>query len=164
MFLRFRRSITECFALAVVAAAGLGATCTTAQAQSQSTHGAKAPQSISADMADIVTGLIADSRLRPPSVNVVDTYAAAFHWRKIPPDTNTLLNAKVGYAGKVAGQTVLLLGDGTNDIFAVSLRDGFRADEAIAELRRVYQLKKQDSEESTPIFSSTITPKSVCYR
>jgi hypothetical protein len=99
-------------------------------------------------MADIVTGLIADSRLRPSSVSVVDIYAAAFHWRKIPPDTNTLLNAKVGYAGKMAGQTVLLLGDGTNDIFAVSVREGFRADEAIAELRRVYQLKKQHSEES----------------
>jgi hypothetical protein len=169
MCLQLRRSVTELVVLAVVMAAGFGATSATAQAQPQSTDHTKVARSISIYMTDLVIGLISDSRLHP-SVNAVDTCAAAFHWRNTPPETNALLNAKVGYASKVDGQILLLGGDGTNDIFAVSARDGFRVDEAVAELRRVYQLKKQDSEESdggesTPIFSLiVITPKSVCYR
>jgi hypothetical protein len=147
MCLQLRRSVTELVLLVVVMAAGFGATSATAQAQPQSTDHTKVARSISIYMTDLVIGLISDSRLHP-SVNAVDTYAAAFHWRKTPPETNALLNAKVDYASKVDGQILLLGGDGTNDIFAVSARDGFRVDEAVAELRRVYQLKKQDSEES----------------
>jgi hypothetical protein len=136
-------------ALAVAMAAGFGATSAALQAQTQSqlTDHTKPPRSISAYMTDLVIGLISDSRLHP-SVNAVDTYAAAFHWRKTPPATNTLLNAKVGYASKIDGQILVLGGDGTNEIFAVSARDGFRVDEVVAELRRVYHLKKQESEES----------------
>jgi len=147
MNLRFRRSITEFAALAVVATASFGATSATAQAQPQSTDHMKTPRSISIYMTDLVIGLISDRRLHP-NVNAVDTYAGAFHWHKTPPETNALLNAKVGYATKVAGQLLLLGGDGSNDIFAVSARDGFRVDEAVTELRRVYRLKKQDSEDS----------------
>jgi hypothetical protein len=78
----------------------------------------------------------------------VDTFAAGFHWRKTPSETNALLNAKVGYAGKIAGQTAIVGGDGTNDIFAIMLRDGFQPAEVIAELTQVYTLNKQDSEDS----------------
>lgn len=127
--------------------AGLNLQSAIANAQPHVAGDGRPSRSISVEMAHVVTGLIADIRLRP-SVNAVDTFAAAFHWRKTPSETNALLNAKVGYAGKVAGQMVLLGGDGTNDIFAVSARDGFRADEAVAELRHVYRLKKLDSEES----------------
>jgi hypothetical protein len=149
MNLRFRRSITEFAALAVVATAGFGATSATAQPLPQSTDHMKTASSISISiyMTDLVIGLISDSRLHP-NVNAVDTYAGAFHWHKTPPETNALLNAKVGYATKVGGQLLLLGGDGSNDIFAVSARDGFRVDEAVTELRRVYRLKKQDSEDS----------------
>jgi len=66
LYLQLRRAVTELVVLAVVMAASFGATSAIAQAHPHSTHGAKALQSISADMADIVTGLIADSRLRPP--------------------------------------------------------------------------------------------------
>jgi hypothetical protein len=132
---------------AVAAAASFIATGAMAPAHSESPSQTKASTSISAQMADMVIGLIADSRRRPDRI-AVDTYAAALHWRKTPPETNTLLNANVGYAGKVATQTLILLGDGTNDSFGVSIRDGFRVDEAIGELRHTYKLKKQDSEDS----------------
>ena len=141
------RSIAKFVAVAVVMAAAFGAMSMTTRAQPQSTDHAKAPRSISVYMTDLMIGLISDSRLHP-SVNAVDTYAAAFHWRKTPPETNSLLNAKVGYATKIDGQILLLGCDGTNEIFAVSVRDGFRVDEVVAELRRVYHLKKQESEES----------------
>jgi hypothetical protein len=78
----------------------------------------------------------------------VDTFAAAFHWRKTPTETNALLNAKVGYAGEIAGQPAIVGGDGTNDIFAIMLRDGFQPAEVIAELAQVYTLNRQDSEDS----------------
>jgi hypothetical protein len=146
MRVRFRTSTTAFATLAFLAAAGFGAMSATAQ-QPQPTDHTKPLRSVSVFMADLVTRLIADSRLHP-SVNAVDTYAAASHWHKTPPETNALLNVKVGYASKVAGQILLLGGDGTNDIFEVSARDGFRVDEAVAELSRVYRLKKQHSEES----------------
>jgi hypothetical protein len=136
---------TASFAVAV--AAGFIASGAMTPAHSESPSQMKAPTSISAQMADIVIGLIADSRRRPDRI-ALDTYAATFHWRKTPPETNTLLNVNVGYAGKVATQTLILLGDGTNDSFGISIRDGFRADEAIGELRHSYKLNKQDSEDS----------------
>jgi len=112
----------------------------------------RAGQSISAttvskEATDTLIGLIADSRSRP-NTNAVDTFAAGFHWRKTPPETNALFNAKVGYTGKLAGQTAIVGGDGTNDIFAIMLHDGFQPAEVIAELAQVYTLNRQDSEDS----------------
>jgi hypothetical protein len=134
-------------ALAVVIAVNLVAKGATAPAPAESASQTKASTSISAYMADIMIVLIADGKRHPNSI-AVDSYAATFHWRRNPPETNTLLNANVGYATKVGTQTLVLLGDGTNDSFGVSTRDGFHEDDAIAELRRVYKLKKQDSVES----------------
>ena len=144
---QFRRAIAKCTALAIISVSGFGSSSITAQTESQSHRASKARPSISVEMADLLTGLIAGGRAQP-DLNAVDTYAAAFHWRKTPPEMNKLLNAKVGYAGRVANQTVFLGSDGTNDIISVSARDGFQASEAVAELQRVYRLKKQDSEES----------------
>ena len=142
-----RRAQVTTASFAVVAAASFIAAGATALAHSESPSQTNAPTSVSAYMADIVIGLIVDSR-RHPNSNAVDTYATKFHWRKTSPATNALLDANVGYAGKVATQTLVLLGDGTNDSFGVSIRDGFHADEAIGELRHNYKLKKLDSEES----------------
>jgi hypothetical protein len=107
----------------------------------------RAPSSVSAEMAELLTSLVAGTRAQP-SVNAVDAYAAAFHWHRMPPEMNALLNAKVGYAGVIEGHKLLLGSDGSNDIFSVSVREGFSPDEATAALRHVYVLKKQDSEDS----------------
>jgi hypothetical protein len=103
--------------------------------------------SISRGLAHIFTGLVADVRLRQ-SGNAVDTYATAFHWRVMPDETKTLLNAKTGYVGKVDEQLVMLGSDGTNDIFSLSVRDHFQPDEVLDELRQVYTLDKRASETS----------------
>jgi hypothetical protein len=146
--IQFLRSIATYVVLAIVAATGgFESSGAAAQTQAQSAGSAKHPLSISVEMTDLLIGLIAGSRAQP-GVNAVDAYATAFHWRKTPPETNKLLNAKVGYAGKVANQIVFLGSDGTNDIISVSARNGFQAGEAVAELQRVYRLKKQDSEDS----------------
>lgn len=102
---------------------------------------------VSTEATDALIGIIADSRLHPDR-NAVDTFAAGFHWKKTPPETNALTNAKVGYAGKILGQTALLGGDGTNDIFSIALGNGFQSDEVVAELNQVYSLYKQDAEDS----------------
>ena len=106
-----------------------------------------APSSASKELAYMVIGLITDSRNRP-ATNAVDTYVAAFHWKKAPADMNALLNAKVAYYGKIGAQKVLLGGDGTNDIFGASVMEGFQPDVAFAEFASVYTLNKQDSEDS----------------
>lgn len=102
---------------------------------------------VSTEATDTLIGIIADSRARP-NVNALDTFASGFHWKKTPPETNALLNAKVGYAGKILGQTALLGGDGTNDIFSIALGNGFRPDEVVVELNQIYSLNKQDTEDS----------------
>jgi hypothetical protein len=71
---------------------------------------------ISDEIGFLLVGLIVDS-LQRPTVNAIDTYATAFHWVKNAPEFNALVNAKTGYHGKISGQTVVLGGDGTNDIF-----------------------------------------------
>ncbi len=101
----------------------------------------------STEATDTLVGIISDSRSRP-NINALETFAAGFHWKETPPEMNALLNAKVGYAGKILGHTALLGGDGTNDIFSIALRDGFNSDEVVAELNQVYLLDKQDTEDS----------------
>jgi hypothetical protein len=102
---------------------------------------------VSTEATDTLIGIIADSRLHPDR-NAVDIFATGFHWKKTPPEANALGNAKVGYAGKIRGQTALLGGDGTNDIFSIALGDGFQPAEVVAELNQVYSLNKQDTEDS----------------
>jgi hypothetical protein len=102
---------------------------------------------VSTEATDTLIGIIADSRLHPDR-NAVDTFAVGFHWPKTPPEMNALLNAKVGYAGKILGHAVLLGGDGTNDVIAIALRDGFQPDEVVAELNQSFSLNKQDTEDS----------------
>jgi hypothetical protein len=104
-------------------------------------------RSISDEIAFLLIGLIADSMQRP-TVNVVDTYAAAFHWLRNPPEMNALMNAKVGYHGKINGQTVVLGGDGTNDIIAVAITQGFEPAHVVAAIRQAFTLTAGDTEES----------------
>lgn len=102
---------------------------------------------ISEDIAFLLAGLVVDTTLRP-GVNAIETYVAAFRWRKNPPEINALFNAKVGYNGKIRGQTVLLGSDGTNNIIAVMIRDGFNAARVRAALEQAFTLRDVDSEES----------------
>jgi hypothetical protein len=88
----------------------------------------------------LMNGLIADSRLRP-DVNALDTYAAASHWNKNPPEINALLNAKVGYHGVINGQRVIIGGDGSNDIFALSITEGFDPARVQAALAQAFTLR-----------------------
>jgi hypothetical protein len=108
---------------------------------------AQSRQSISRELAHIFAGLVADVRLRQLG-NAIDSYASAFHWRVMPDETKTLLNAKTGYVGKVNDQLVMLGSDGTNDIFSLSVRDHFNPNEVLGELRQVYTLDKRASETS----------------
>ncbi|MGO9851615.1 MAG: hypothetical protein ACLPTM_08375 [Steroidobacteraceae bacterium] len=90
----------------------------------------------------LMNGLIADSRLRP-DVNALDTYAAAAHWSKNPPEINSLLNAKVGYHGVINGQKVIVGGDGSNDIFALSITEGFDPAKVEAALSQAFELRDE---------------------
>ena len=103
--------------------------------------------SIAEEIAFLMNGLIVDTTLRP-GVNVVDTYAAAFNWTKNPPEMNALLNAKVGYHAKINGHTVVLGGDGTNDIFAVAIKEGFDPAKALAALKQAFTLKDVGPDDS----------------
>jgi hypothetical protein len=102
---------------------------------------------ISAEVGFLLNSLIADSISRP-DVNAVDTYAAAFHWVKNPPEMNALLNSKVGYHGRINGHKVVLGGDGTNDIFAVAISQGFEATEVLATIRQAFTVRFADREDS----------------
>jgi hypothetical protein len=92
-------------------------------------------------------GLVNDLRSRP-KVNAVDTYAKAFGWEPLSAEMSAALNAKSGYAGTVAGQVVLLGSDGSNDIFAISVRDNFEAQTILRHMSQVVTLNKAASEES----------------
>ena len=103
--------------------------------------------SVSTQAAYTMIGLIGEARMQRPT-SVLDTLAAASHWRKAPPEFNALINAKVAYATSFSGHRVFLGGDGTNDIFAIMLADVFEPHDVVDTLEQVYSLKKQDTEDS----------------
>lgn len=94
-----------------------------------------------------MNGLIA-ATLAHPDVNAVDTYAAAEHWTANPPEFNALINAKVGYHGKINGQKVVLSSDGTNDIFGLTINDGFEPQQVVAALRQAFTMKYEGPDDS----------------
>ena len=114
----------------------------------QSVLPAKPTVSVSTQAAHTMIGLIGQARMRGPT-NVLDTLAAASHWKKTPPEFNALVNAKVSYATSFSGHRVFLGGDGTNDIFAIMLADVFVPHDVLVALEQVYSLKKQGSEDSS---------------
>jgi hypothetical protein len=113
----------------------------------QSEPPAKPTMSVSTQAANTMIGLIDDARMQGPT-SVLDTRAAASHWKRTPPEFNALINAKVAYATSFSGHRVFLGGDGTNDIFAIMLADVFEPHEVVDALQQVYSLKKQDTEDS----------------
>jgi len=108
---------------------------------------AATPMQPSNEAATVLIGLIAETHFRPDS-NALESFAVFNNWRKTSAATNLMLNAKVGYTGKIGGQTAVIGGDGTNDIFAILLTKQFDAAKVVAELSGVYKLKKQDTEDS----------------
>jgi hypothetical protein len=108
---------------------------------------AKRTVSVSTQAANTMIGLIGEARMQGPT-SVLDTLAAASHWKKTPPEFNALINAKVAYAASFSGHRVFLGGDGTNDIFAIMLADVFEPHDVVDALEQVYSLKKQDTEDS----------------
>jgi hypothetical protein len=102
---------------------------------------------ISQEVAHMFIGITSDARNRP-NVNALDTFAVAYDWPKTPPNMNAMLNAKVGYVGKVDGQMVMAGSDGTNDILSISMRDQFAPDDILRELKDVYTLKSRASDTS----------------
>jgi hypothetical protein len=104
-------------------------------------------KTISEDIAFLLTSLIVDAMQRP-DVNVIDSYAAAAHWEKNPPEINALLNARMGYHGKISGQKVVLGGDGTNDVIAAMINQGFEPERVVAAVRQAFTLKVGDTEDS----------------
>ena len=113
----------------------------------QSEPPAKRTVSVSTQAAYTMIGLIGEARMQGPT-SVLDTLAAASHWKKTPPEFNALINAKVAYATSFSGHRVFLGGDGTNDIFAIMLADVFEPHDVVDALEQVYSLKKQDTEDS----------------
>ena len=107
----------------------------------------KTTVSVSTQAAYTMIGLIGEARMRRPT-SVLDTMAAASHWKKTPPEFNALINAKVAYATNFSGHRVFLGGDGSNDIFAIMLADVFEPHDVVDALQQVYSLKKEDTEES----------------
>lgn len=83
-----------------------------------------ASDSISSEVAMLFAGLVVAIEMHPDR-NAVDAYAKGMNWREIPEEMNAMLNAKRGYAGKLANQVVLIGSDGTNDIFSIAVREGF---------------------------------------
>ncbi len=104
--------------------------------------------SVSTQAAYTMIGLIGEARMQRPT-SVLDTLAAASHWRKTRPEFNAMINAKVAYATSFSGHRVFLGGDGTNDIFAIMLADVFEPHDVVDALKQVYSLKKQDTEDSS---------------
>jgi hypothetical protein len=113
----------------------------------QSESPAKRTVSVSTQAAYTMIGLIGEARMQGPT-SVLDTLAAASHWKKTPPEFNALINAKVAYATSFSEHRVFLAGDGTNDIFAIMLADVFEPHDVVAALEQVYSLKKQGTEDS----------------
>ena len=103
--------------------------------------------SVSTQAAYTMIGLIGEARMQRPT-SVLDTLAAASHWKRTPPEFNALINAKVAYATSFSGHRVFFGGDGTNDIFAIMLADVFEPHDVVDALEQVYSLKKQDTEDS----------------
>ena len=104
--------------------------------------------SVSTQAAYTMVGLIGEARMNGPT-SVLDALAAASHWKKTPPRFNALINTKVAYATSFSGHRVFLGGDGTNEIFAIMLADGFEPQDIVDALEQVYSLKKQETEDSS---------------
>lgn len=117
----------------------------TASSASNTAVGPSRGKTISDDVGFLFISIIAEITARP-EVSAIDGYAVGNHWRRVPSVTAAMLNAKVAYAGKINGQVVMLGGDGTNDIFSVTIRDGFDPEPVKAMLRQVFTLKDEGSE------------------
>lgn len=118
-----------------------------AQKPTNVTNNAKPALSVSSEVAELYAGLLTAIDLKPKE-HAIATYAAAFHWKKIPPEMNTLLNGKEGYAGKVGEKTVLLGSDGTNDVFGIAVESGFDPKDFEKHLRQFLTLTPLGSDNS----------------
>ena len=76
----------------------------------------------------MLAGLLTDIRNRPEN-NAVDAFALAYKWKPLPPESLSMLNAKRGYAGRLAGQAVMLGSDGTNEVIAITYGKDFQPEE-----------------------------------
>lgn len=106
---------------------------------------AEAPVALKTAVAMQYMGLLQAIQMHPEAL-AVQQFAEASSWKPVPEDQLALLNAKVGYSGKLAGQTVLLGSDGTNEVFALSVGKDFVADDIAEAIGSYVQLRPLSSE------------------
>jgi hypothetical protein len=102
---------------------------------------------LTAAVVETFLGLLVDSDLHPDR-NAVDVYAAALKWSPLSREMATLLNAERGYSGTLAGTTVTLGSDGTNDIWALSVGTGFEPVHIVEAMGRTLTLERVGSDRS----------------
>lgn len=96
------------------------------------------------DVASVVAaqyaGFLMAIRDRPDEL-AVQKFAEAMSWKSIPERQLELFNAKTGYVGKLQGYSVIIGGDGTNDVFSISYGPGFESDKLIESIGTYVDLK-----------------------
>jgi hypothetical protein len=90
--------------------------------------------SISAAAAEMFTGVIAALRAQPRA-NAVDLYAQVFQWQRADVNVGSLSMAGHGFAGTLAGEPVLLQGNGTNELFSIVIPQHFEPPAFLAYVR-----------------------------
>ena len=147
---KFAAVISSLALLSACTQSGYPTAATAAVANAPQTSPVLPTPTVSDEMAQLLIGLLTDS-INRPGTNALDTYAAAQHWDKNPPEFNALLNAKAGYHGMIGDHKIIIGGDGTNDVFAVNTNEGFDPSRAVAALKQVLSLKAEASDDEMGI-------------
>ncbi len=108
-------------------------------------NGGESSTSLRTALAMQYMGLLHAIHMHPERL-AVQQFAEASSWKPVPESQLALLNAKVGYAGRLAGQTVLLGSDGTNDVFGMAVGKDFVAEEIAEAIGSYVQLRPFSSE------------------
>ena len=104
-------------------------------------------RSVEIEIANLYAGIVMAIHQNPEH-NAIDSYGRGMAWKKIPENMHEMLNAKHGYFGKVSNRKVMLLSDGSNDIFSIATGESFDPEEFKESLSGFFRLTSRESDAS----------------
>ena len=112
-------------------------------AQETKSHSARP---VEIEMANLYAGIVIAVHQNPKH-NAIDAYAKGMDWKKIPENMHEMLNAKHGYFGKISNRRIMLLSDGSNDIFSIVTDENFDPESFKESLSGFFGLASMETDE-----------------
>jgi hypothetical protein len=76
-----------------------------------------------------------------PQMNAVEAYAKAFEFKDVPKNMQMMLNSTKSYAKQTIHHGILIIGYNTNSPIAITVQEGFNAQQTLSELSGFVSLK-----------------------